>query len=899
MSQHTLTKNNLNPIRNNNHNQLRVDHGVKEVDLYLPWEYSSSNFPCRSFISPALSSYVPLWLLNEANLNYNNYQRYYRLARRHIQGAMQRLVAPATKDRKEKEEGTARGETNKERGKERLTQSQRKGGEGGGATQNEHAEVNKGSYWTVVAPRLYLFCLGLLLEYAVFSACRSVGMKWIYERLVVLASSHAVLVFSTRTFSNTIEYFLVGVLLIMSATCTTSVSSVSPSSDGTTTMSVSAPRYRLVALIRKRTLLLMGTVVAIGCFVRFTFVLYAFPVLALSVLFRAAQKGQSVYNRILLENEGEGEDEEDSHNLKHPTKATGLRIGPLVWASLTLSRDILSSSLLLVVGFVLVAAPLAVLDSLYFGSLQLMLNLNVFDTQYRFTSVYDFLSVLYNYFTVFSGEELLEGVSMRISKRGTLLMTPLNSLLYNLNANNLQDHGLHPQWTHFLVNFPILTGPLALLCMWFVVQILVAAALYIPCMFFRRSKMHEEGGKKSTQASMWPMSFSTVIDHLMENSGAKDDGKSVFYEIPKLHETSLPFLVDDSSDDIAEQNSFVRRVMCKRFYTMCFLTILCGIGFLSVAPHQEMRFLLPVILPSTILFADYIVGKKSVWFAFPLWILFNLILSIFFGFMHQGGLVPSLMKFQSILCDPSQFVSQQVSPFKDISYAKQARDGVVEDIHFVFYHTYMPPRHLLMCYNFNRNDEFPYSSASESTQYPKAAQGMMRVARKQVTVHDLGGASLDGLSAHISTKILNKGQSELDSDPYAQLDRKTPPVIFIIAPSTVEIFGNEEKTNIMAKIQQRLRSSQSPPSSLGVSMPFRFPFHFSGEDPPSVLIETFHHLKQEGEKFWRSSTLKSLPDSVKDLSLPLASSVYKLMKSRLETLHEQLHLNVYYLYEQP
>ncbi|MCJ1322987.1 alpha 1,2 mannosyltransferase [Xylographa vitiligo] len=37
--------------------------------------------------------------------------------------------------------------------------------------------------------------------------------------------------------------------------------------------------------------------------------------------------------------------------------------------------------------------------------------------------------------------------------------TPLRSLLYNLSPSNLSHHGLHPPYTHFLINLPLLLGP--------------------------------------------------------------------------------------------------------------------------------------------------------------------------------------------------------------------------------------------------------------------------------------------------------------------------------------------------------------------------------------------------------------------------------------------------------
>ena len=42
-----------------------------------------------------------------------------------------------------------------------------------------------------------------------------------------------------------------------------------------------------------------------------------------------------------------------------------------------------------------------------------------------------------------------------------LTITPLNNALYNMNSNNLAEHGLHPRWLHSVVNMHVLFGPLA------------------------------------------------------------------------------------------------------------------------------------------------------------------------------------------------------------------------------------------------------------------------------------------------------------------------------------------------------------------------------------------------------------------------------------------------------
>jgi len=116
------------------------------------------------------------------------------------------------------------------------------------------------------------------------------------------------------------------------------------------------------------------------------------------------------------------------------------------------------------------------------------------------------------------------------------VLTPLNSLLYNLNADNLAQHGLHPRVTHLCVNMPMLYGPLALVAL-------------VSCL------RGWTGGKCEKGSA---------------GSGGMD-GAGVAH---------------------------VRRCV-----GAC---AVAGVGILSCAPHQEPRFLLPVVLPMTLLYSTFL-----------------------------------------------------------------------------------------------------------------------------------------------------------------------------------------------------------------------------------------------------------------------------------------------------
>ncbi|XP_066461522.1 GPI mannosyltransferase 4 [Eleutherodactylus coqui] len=95
--------------------------------------------------------------------------------------------------------------------------------------------------------------------------------------------------------------------------------------------------------------------------------------------------------------------------------------------------------------------------------------------------------------------------------------------------------------------------------------------------------------------------------------------------------------------------------------------------FLSFFNHQEPRFLIPLIIPLVLLVSNYnrTVKTKCVIF------LFNITGALFFGSLHQAGLIPSLFHIQQIV--QSKSASGNMSCHHTV----------------LFTHTYMPPLYLL------------------------------------------------------------------------------------------------------------------------------------------------------------------------------------------------------------
>ncbi|KAL4071722.1 glycosyltransferase family 22 protein [Scleroderma yunnanense] len=98
--------------------------------------------------------------------------------------------------------------------------------------------------------------------------------------------------------------------------------------------------------------------------------------------------------------------------------------------------------------------------------------------------------------------------------------------------------------------------------------------------------------------------------------------------------------------------------------------IVISLAILSTLPHQEPRFLCPMILPVIVLVATSAQWPKKVFWV--MWIIFNLVFAVVFGVLHQGGVVPSLFYLHS-----------------QIGGRQSANTRII------YWKTYMPPRRFL------------------------------------------------------------------------------------------------------------------------------------------------------------------------------------------------------------
>lgn len=241
---------------------------------------------------------------------------------------------------------------------------------------------------------------------------------------------------------------------------------------------------------------------------------------------------------------------------------------------------------------------------------------------------------------------------------GNVTITPLNFIKYNLDTSHLKEHGIHPRFTHFIVNMPLLFGVLAVL---FYCHIIIIG--------FSRE-------------------FTDNTNML--NLPAKNSGTQNIKE--NASPTSMMF-----------------------FYKVLTLSVVAPVGLLSVIPHQEARFLTPILTPLAILFAHIIIGPRHFSMAAASWLLWNLIGCVLFGVLHQGGMYSCL-----------QYLQGHLSPLP--------LEGRPTTYHVVFANTYMPPRHLLAWQDCSGKD---------------------CTTRNSLVVHDLGGQTRQELSTWLDNLVKN------------------------------------------------------------------------------------------------------------------------------------------------
>ncbi|XP_058117407.1 GPI mannosyltransferase 4 [Anopheles ziemanni] len=382
---------------------------------------------------------------------------------------------------------------------------------------NYYLGINlRGSYVTLVFPRLLMVALSFVNDWSLYRICRSYGLQYQF-RLIILASSYVMLVYATHTFSNSIEMALCSLLLYIVSDCMIHSNTIIYQQEFLDEKYRKAQRtiekvrfYKLKMSLPSHSLnkcVIMATLCVVGVFNRPTFILFGMPL---------------VFHWLL--------------------RGMGTKMVSFTDFNLRVLTFFLSAipSLVLFI----------VVDSIYYGYLTM--------------AEIDWQEIGINNFVV----------------------TPVNFIRYNIVSENTAQHGVHPFYTHVFVNVPLLYNVLGVLA--------VLSLIFL------------------------------------------------IYRFASNDYTSLP-----------RAQSFVGLMLSAIFFPIISL---------SLINHQEARFLIPITVPLVLLHAPklqvglttsypfkvssrlkdflyhYFLGPAvSPKYLLKLWYTTNVFLTLFYGFLHQGG----------------------------------------------------------------------------------------------------------------------------------------------------------------------------------------------------------------------------------------------------------------------
>lgn len=78
--------------------------------------------------------------------------------------------------------------------------------------------------------------------------------------------------------------------------------------------------------------------------------------------------------------------------------------------------------------------------------------------------------------------------------------------------------------------------------------------------------------------------------------------------------------------------------------TLMMANVIIPLCLLSAFPHQEPRFLLPLLLPIVLTTSKYFSSHytKEFHHILPIWYFSNIIGLLFYGYLHQAGIIPMI-----------------------------------------------------------------------------------------------------------------------------------------------------------------------------------------------------------------------------------------------------------------
>ncbi|KAI9596661.1 Alg9-like mannosyltransferase family-domain-containing protein [Syncephalis fuscata] len=222
----------------------------------------------------------------------------------------------------------------------------------------------------------------------------------------------------------------------------------------------------------------------------------------------------------------------------------------------------------------------------------------------------------------------------------------------------------------------------------------------------------------------------------------------------------------------------MKRQLSSRLYfrSVTGYVAILGVLALSIVPHQEARFLLPVIIPLIISLSQHFINRsRSFW---TIWIIFNTVGAILFGGLHQAGIIPAIHKiYTNSLANQCESLPLSTSeyPLMYCQHSNNATKTIAKTaIHakrtkVIFYKTYMPPEHLFLQSN-------QLNTIHDST----------------IQLMDLGGGSIDTLlsqlGSHHHLPVITPTMVSISNEPISSY-----PAIYTFNPT----HGHYERTLVV------------------------------------------------------------------------------------------------------
>ncbi|XP_019639426.1 PREDICTED: GPI mannosyltransferase 4-like [Branchiostoma belcheri] len=204
------------------------------------------------------------------------------------------------------------------------------------------------------------------------------------------------------------------------------------------------------------------------------------------------------------------------------------------------------------------------------------------------------------------------------------------------------------------------------------------------------------------------------------------------------------------------------------FFLLCYFV---PIFIMSLVAHHEPRYISPCLVPLVLAYHSKFTWKGGKKLLFVGFVVGNVLGGVLFGVLHQGGVVPSLLHLHNLV------------------HQKQS----TETVHITYFHTYIPPGHLLgINGNQTANQNFRMSHKVTNDRV-----------EPQVHLHDLAGAPTTVLFDKL--RIL-----------YQEKQASNNTHVYIVSPSSLHSIFSKHETDMKIVLQEVF-----------------FP-HLSMEDPPRV-----------------------------------------------------------------